>query len=705
MRTYKYLYILIIILFGQTFYSQNISWEKTKGPYGGFITVLYQSNNGKIFAGGRGKLYTKENNEQMWHLTLRTYTDSYATTIVENSQGEIFASFGIGTFRSNDNGTTWEIMNSGINGLTINKLNIDDQDNLYTAGVVSNYARIFKSTNNGMSWFVVYSYQFSYDFRFVHSGENGLVFASHFYTHFIRSTDYGQNWETISLPNLEPIRVVHITQEGIIYAAETPIDTEIWKSTNNGEDWYAVSIAPPYGTITSMESDSDQNLYLGLTDGIFRSTDGGVSWNNITYDLRNKWVWSIELINDSSIQIGSHGRGVIGFSDMDTAWVENNVGLNDVIIESIIVDENNNVWVGSLKNGIFYTSNAGNSWIEQSNGIRINAHCELVVSRDNDIFAVGDYSVQKYNRINHIWEVKLGYGNLYLGIKEQDTIFAGSGTMGIAVSYDNGETWNWSPPYYSFISSIKVLNDRSTLAGGANKIYHSTNHGISWETFFEYNNYGLTDIEQMDTGYLLAAYHLYDNNPPSFDGKLLLSTDNGQGWTSIADSINPYIYCIVPYTNNRIFIGTKNGVYLSTDHGNEWQQLNDGLDDLYIHSLAIDDFGYIYAGTEEGLYKSNSNIITNLRDQEIPQSFYLSQNYPNPFNPTTTIKYKIPGLSFVTLKVYDVLGNEIETLVDEEKAVGSYEVEFSATALPSGIYFYRLQAGNYVETKKMVLLR
>jgi len=85
--------------------------------------------------------------------------------------------------------------------------------------------------------------------------------------------------------------------------------------------------------------------------------------------------------------------------------------------------------------------------------------------------------------------------------------------------------------------------------------------------------------------------------------------------------------------------------------------------------------------------------------------YALEQNYPNPFNPTTTIKYQIPEQSFFTLKVYDVLGNEIACLVNEKKSVGSYEVKFDATELPSGIYFYRMQAGNYADTKKMVLLK
>jgi hypothetical protein len=92
-------------------------------------------------------------------------------------------------------------------------------------------------------------------------------------------------------------------------------------------------------------------------------------------------------------------------------------------------------------------------------------------------------------------------------------------------------------------------------------------------------------------------------------------------------------------------------------------------------------------------------------DLTIPHTFELYQNYPNPFNPLTTINYSVPELSFVTLKIYDVLGNEIETLVNKEKSIGTYTFEFDASTLPSGIYFYRLKADDFVETKKMILLR
>jgi len=87
------------------------------------------------------------------------------------------------------------------------------------------------------------------------------------------------------------------------------------------------------------------------------------------------------------------------------------------------------------------------------------------------------------------------------------------------------------------------------------------------------------------------------------------------------------------------------------------------------------------------------------------KTFALEQNYPNPFNPATTISYQLPTEGQVSLKVYDMLGNEVATLVNEMKTAGEYQVDFNAAALSSGIYFYRLQAGNFVETKRMMLMK
>lgn len=108
------------------------------------------------------------------------------------------------------------------------------------------------------------------------------------------------------------------------------------------------------------------------------------------------------------------------------------------------------------------------------------------------------------------------------------------------------------------------------------------------------------------------------------------------------------------------------------------------------------NWGLAVTGTGTGVEENNSIL---------PTKFELSQNYPNPFNPATTIKYQVPQNSFVSVNVYDVLGNEVRTLVREEKAAGSYELRFDASNMPSGVYFYKIQAGDFTQTKKMILMK
>jgi hypothetical protein len=88
-----------------------------------------------------------------------------------------------------------------------------------------------------------------------------------------------------------------------------------------------------------------------------------------------------------------------------------------------------------------------------------------------------------------------------------------------------------------------------------------------------------------------------------------------------------------------------------------------------------------------------------------PTNYSLSQNYPNPFNPTTNFKFQIANSGFVSMKVFDVLGNEVANLVNEELSAGEYEVEYNASGLPSGVYFYKLSAGSFTDTKKMILMK
>jgi hypothetical protein len=162
-----------------------------------------------------------------------------------------------------------------------------------------------------------------------------------------------------------------------------------------------------------------------------------------------------------------------------------------------------------------------------------------------------------------------------------------------------------------------------------------------------------------------------------------------------------------------LFAGTSGGFFYSTNKGTDWFEGNSGLTNLDVYALAVGTHAGggsdLCAGTwGGGVWKRPlSELITSVDPvaSELPHEFLLHQNYPNPFNPTTMIKYQTPHSSDVTMKVHDVLGREVSVLVNERRGAGVHEVKFDGSGLASDVYFYRLSAGSFVETKKLLLLR
>jgi hypothetical protein len=149
------------------------------------------------------------------------------------------------------------------------------------------------------------------------------------------------------------------------------------------------------------------------------------------------------------------------------------------------------------------------------------------------------------------------------------------------------------------------------------------------------------------------------------------------------------------------------GVYVSNNNGTTWIQRNEGLDNLYAWSSCILN-NYVFAGTNgNSVFRRPLGELIGIRpiSEQIPSHFSFEQNYPNPFNPTTKIRFALPKSLFANLIVYDILGKEVETLVSELLKAGTYEVEWDASNYPSGVYYYKLTAGDYTETKKMVLVK
>jgi hypothetical protein len=228
----------------------------------------------------------------------------------------------------------------------------------------------------------------------------------------------------------------------------------------------------------------------------------------------------------------------------------------------------------------------------------------------------------------------------------------------------------------------------------------------------------------IDESFGILAYN-YDDIVA--EGKLLSTTDGGFTWEEYSN--NNFHFGITdiyfPSQATGWVADNYSEILYTSNAGATW----DSLQNYKTLPLGIKKFKFIDAmrawgiNSSEILYTTDGwhtfNIIGRITsvddlEQQNPDEFELSQNYPNPFNPSTKIKFTIPESpllggdgtgGLVTLKVHDILGNEMTVLVNKQLPAGTYEVEFDGTELPSGIYFYQLRAGSFVETKKMLLLK
>jgi len=201
---------------------------------------------------------------------------------------------------------------------------------------------------------------------------------------------------------------------------------------------------------------------------------------------------------------------------------------------------------------------------------------------------------------------------------------------------------------------------------------------------------------------------------------MVKSTDSGDSWVLLTPNI-----FITDNWESAFFInrnigwiagGANSIIDKTTDGGINWiRQTDDPTNSVWLYSIFFTDsisgwavgVGNDSSGLSGEILKTTNGGVTFIENEpETGLSNYkLSQSYTNPFNPTTNIGFRIAEFGFVSLKVYDALGKEIATLVNEEKPIGSYEVEFDGTALSSGIYIYRLTSGNFTTSKKLILLK
>jgi len=319
---------------------------------------------------------------------------------------------------------------------------------------------------------------------------------------------------------------------------------------------------------------------------------------------------------------------------------------------------------------------------------------------------------------------------------------------GLYESSDSGGTWNLSSNYISRIRALATDGQNLFMGASGFAVYTSSLGAKDWRSldssYFGHTVWSLALTDSMIYAGTLGegvirSRKVGAGRKLSYCGPtaestvnslvvvgstivagphgdvVYFSTNGGDSWTPATRGVLFPDVRAFAIMGTRLFAGTLGGgVFVSTDTGKSWQAKNSGLMNLAVLDIIVSGSD-LFVGTDDGVFKSSdsgdswvsvSNGLTPVGSLDGSSGWMISldQNYPNPFNPSTTISYSLPKTAIVSLTIFNALGQEIAVLVNEQRLPGYYQRQWHAN-VPSGIYFYRLQAGVNVETKKMILLR
>lgn len=664
-----------------------------------------------------------------------------------------------------DNGVVIRTTNTGYSWQTIQTPVLQ---NLYASFFLNNstgYAAggggaIIKTTNGGLNWILISS-GVSSDIRavFFTDSDNGYFAGSAGL--MLKTTNAGGNWDqrTLTTKNFSS---VYFTGSNTGYAAA---DTMLYKTTNAGVNWTSQNMGP-YGN-AALYFINALTGFFKTNRNIKRTTDGGVTWQTQTSLSTSNGNSAIAFLNSTTGFTVSGSSPMYRTTDAGLNWTMIGPGNLyppfDLFCLSIV--DSMNIFISGNKGNIFkatstqypeydwkyiggnrnvYTyfsfmnadtgyirsgnlkmqtttggskwdifASGGNNWFEPSSydfkkivckndmSISISHSGGHAGGLESAIFVSSQYTAgTPFALFNVINDVELagdfglaiirppsGIASLLKSVSENNwvTLYtAPSGinlakvsfhdnNSGVLISRDNnnpvytllrtsngGANWfNQTPPVTEALNEIQLLPSGSGMIQCANnKLLRTTNFSQSWELRYNNGSVNLKTVKMLDD------YNWYGLTTGS---QFARSTDAGLTWLATSTSS-------VQNLNAVQFLDQNTG-YIVGDSGTVLKTTNGGL--TFVNNIS----------------------------ENIPNSYGLFQNYPNPFNPVTIFGFRIAEFGLAKLTIYDALGKEIAIIVNEEMQPGSYNVNWDASNYPSGVYFYKLESVDFVESKKMVLIK
>ncbi|HSW53997.1 MAG TPA: T9SS type A sorting domain-containing protein [Ignavibacteriaceae bacterium] len=634
----------------------GLTWTRTGNGSPRLYRIAIDSNN--VLWGGdatNGGIYKSTNQGDAWINTLPTNEKIYSITVSPNNW--IWAGTNDGkVVYSSDQGNTWErvtVTTVIMWSITSNNLN-----HIFV-GAGSGNSKIYRTTNLGASWELVYSYQY-FSIRGIVIDDSNVIYANRYNARLV-SSDNGNTWTTIDGPSLERL---YIDKYHRIYAS--PVG---YRSLDNCVTWTRIGPAEP--TFVEAYTFVDSLLFAGTSRGVYLhdpSFQPYIGDNYFPLALGNKWQFNKECSNSGSED------NTIYFVERDSIIMGKNYYLLQGSINDWLRYDNDEDklflrWNDSDYVVMNYALNQGSSFSQ----ITFNTHqLRTVGVRAPIILSIFDSS---YHSKGYSYS-QMYFGSFYyhsesLGDTRSEFDYSGPGgysdycinRMTRAILYDSTGVKYYSDHVKPIISFQPILITNEFDLNWSFSVDHEY-------TYFE-NNSSENFVDSV------ILYSHYSNDDSTFMNMPILAVNT-------PNSINYTISYLLDSTLMKNDYSFYYKIY-AVDKG------------IVPEHSTKPDSGYY-----ELVY--DPNVSVEIANNKIID-YQLMQNYPNPFNPTTVIDYSIKEEGNVELVIYDVLGKVVEKLVDERKIPGNYSLQFDASNLSSGLYFYSLRVNDFVNTKKMLLIK
>jgi photosystem II stability/assembly factor-like uncharacterized protein len=448
---------------------------------------------------------------------------------------------------------------------------------------------------------------------------------------------------------------------------------------------------------------------------------GSYEWNVPDIESSDVLIRVLDRLQPSIADVSDKPFSVT--QKVSSSWTQQSVGASAGLVSVSIVDDNI-VWTCGWGGVVYRTTNGGSSWIQGTNvpsdgtGIfGLNADTALVcanLTNNGRIYRTTNGGIS-WSLVFEYTGTSAAIQNVHMfdahgGVALGDPV---GGLWKILHTTNSGLTWDslsqvpqsgWG--YRD--ASVWVSQSKGWFGTDGGLVYYTADGGLTWS---------LSDLGSMDVFSLEFPNEALGMASTAF--RYIYKTTNGGSSWSYVSTVPGTTLAIVAFIAGvavptpRWWATNMDEIFRSTNHGTSWtyETLANGYPFNDIAMKYIPDKGVIvgYAvAAADGVLMKYTELVTSAPDDgeyPLPLSMELDQNYPNPFNPSTTLSYALPHSSFVVLKVYNMLGQEVQALVKEQKEAGAHHVQFNAEGLPSGVYVYRIESEGHVASRKMMLLK